>query len=90
MHKTIDETCANRVGDKGEDDRNATGHLQERSDGSARMGQNDVWNERDQFCRVLAHIVGITGGPAIIDPKVLADGPARLLETLSKCREAHL
>ena len=44
----------------------------------------------DQLRRLLAHGVGVAGAPAVIDPDVLADGPARLLEALRKRSEAGL
>ena len=88
--QAIDVTCADRIGDKREHDRNGTARLQQRRDGRAGMGQDDVGGERDQFRRVLAHVVGIAGAPAVIDPEVVADGPTRLLKALRERREAGL
>ena len=85
-----DVACANRICDQRENDRDCPARLQQRRDGRARMGQDDVGHERDQLLRVLAHGVGAARAPAIIDADVLADGPTRLLETLRKRCEAGL
>ena len=54
------------------------------------MGQDDVGRERGQFRRVPANLGGIGRGPAGVDAHVAADGPARLLQALMKCRNAGL
>jgi hypothetical protein len=73
-----------RIGDNREHYRNGPARLQQWRDGRAGMGQDDLGGECDQIRCVLAHGFGITGAPAVIDPQVLPDGPARLLEALRK------
>jgi hypothetical protein len=46
------------------------------------MGQDDVWRERNQLCCVFANSSGIAQGPTGVNPHVLADAPARLLQSL--------
>src|SRR5262245_43770502 len=88
--QAVDEAGADRVGDKREHDRNGPGRLQQRRYGTARLRQDDLWGERDQVRRVPTQVVGISTSKAVLDPDVVADGPARLLETLRKCRQSSL
>src|SRR5262245_16665099 len=53
-------------------------------------GQNDVWRQRDQFRGIFAIVFGIGYGKAIINPHIVALGPAQLLQPLLECREAYL
>src|SRR5262245_42692953 len=53
-------------------------------------GQNDVWRQRDQFRCIFAIVFGIGCGKAIINPHIVAVGPAQLLQSLLECREAYL
>jgi hypothetical protein len=54
------------------------------------VGEDHVRGERGQLGRVPTHGVGIGAGPSVIDPHVLADGPARLLQALRQRRQAGL
>src|SRR5215510_13771677 len=53
-------------------------------------GQNDVWRQGDQFRCIFAIVLGIGCGKAIINPHIVAVGPAQLLQSLLECREAYL
>src|SRR5262245_10230739 len=53
-------------------------------------GQNDVWRQGDQFRSIFAIVLGIGCGKAIINPHIVAVGPAQLLQSLLECREAYL
>src|SRR5262249_21759415 len=53
-------------------------------------GQNDVWRQGDQFRCIFAIVLGIGCGKAIINPHIVAVGPAQLLQSLLECHEAYL
>jgi hypothetical protein len=88
--QAFDVAGANWVGDDGEHDWDGARHLQQRCESGAGMGQDDVRGERNQFRGMLAHGVGITAAPPVIDQDVLSDGPTQLLETLRKGRQPGL
>jgi hypothetical protein len=46
--------------------------------------------KRDQFCRASAKAFAVGAAPAIVDPHVVADSPAQLLQPLMESREARL
>ena len=78
-----DEAGADRIDDNHEHDRQGAGRLQQRRDGGgARTSHDDVRRERNQFRGVSAEVVGISRGPAGVDPHVAAVGPAQLLQAL--------
>jgi|ERR1700756_2402353 hypothetical protein len=51
---------------------------------------DDVRPERDHLHREFTNEIGITCGPAVIDPYVAAVSPARLLQSLHERRDAGL
>src|SRR5262245_2050815 len=53
-------------------------------------GQNDVWRQRDQFLSIFVIVFEIGRGKAMINPHIVAVGPAQLLQPLLECREAYL
>src|SRR5262249_16531732 len=53
-------------------------------------GQNNVWRQRDQFRSIFVIVFEIGCGKAIINPHIVAVGPAQLLQPLLECREAYL
>src|SRR5215831_2872449 len=53
-------------------------------------GQNDVRPQRDQFRSIFAIVFEIGCGKAMINPHIVAVGPAQLLQPLLECREAYL
>jgi hypothetical protein len=55
------------VGDESEYNRDRARHLEQRCEGRAGMGQDNVRGERNQFRRTLAHGLGITATPTVID-----------------------
>ena len=54
------------------------------------MGQDDVRREGSELCRVFANCSGIARGPTGINAHVLADAPARLLQSLQERSEPCL
>src|SRR4029077_17001503 len=58
--------------------------------GPAGASQDDIWAERNQFCRVLVQAGAVVSAPTVIDPQVAADGPTRLLQSLQECRDVGL
>ena len=54
------------------------------------MRQDHLGGKLDQLRGLLAHGLGVAIAPAVIDPDILTDGPARLLQTLRKRSEAGL
>ena len=72
----MDKSGADGVGDNGEHNWNGIGGLQQRRNGPAGMGQDNVGAGRNQFRCVIAHFVDIATAPAVIDPNVLATDPA--------------
>ena len=85
-----DVAGADRIGDQREHDRNGAALHQQRRDGGAGMGEDDLGRERDELGRLLAQRRGVAGAEAVVDPDVLADGPARLLKPLRERGEASL
>jgi hypothetical protein len=88
--QAVDEAGADRIDDGREHDRYGAGRLQQRPHGRGGMGQDDVGRERGQFRRVPANLGNIGRSPSCVDAHVAADGPARLLQALMKCRNAGL
>ena len=88
--QAFDEAGADRIGDDREHDRHRAGRLQQRPHGRAARGQDHVRRERGQFRRVFANVVGAACGPAIVDPHVLPDDPAQLLQHVQERRHADL
>jgi hypothetical protein len=43
------------------------------------IGEDDVWHERDQFCRVFAKVVGNARCPTHLHPNIATFGPSQLL-----------
>jgi hypothetical protein len=80
--QAIDETRTDWIGDHREYNRHGAGHLQQRTDGHAPSGENNIRRKRRQFRRVFANEVGISRAPSVIDPHVAAIGPAQLLHAL--------
>src|SRR5262245_31011308 len=54
------------------------------------MGQNDIWRERDQLSCVSENVVGASFGPTGVNPNVLTDAPAGLLQALHECIDADM
>src|SRR5262249_56777656 len=50
--------------------------------------QDNVWRERDQFCRIFARAVDIILAPAGVDANITALAPAQVLHGLLERREA--
>jgi hypothetical protein len=88
--QAVDEARADRIAEHGGHDRHGTGHLQQRPDRGGAVGQNHVRRERDQLCGVPANFGGVGRGPARVDPHIVADAPARLLQTLQEGPDACL
>src|SRR5215472_16423854 len=82
--EALDIAGGDRVGDTREYDRHGAGRFQQRFDGGACGGQNDVRRESDRFGCVPSHGFGAAGTPAIVDSYILPDRPTRLLQGLGK------
>ena len=83
-------TFLDPVDDEREHNWHSAGRLQQRPQGRGARGEDDVGRKRGQLRRVPANLCGIGRGPAGVDAHVAADGPARLLQALMKCRDAKL
>jgi hypothetical protein len=90
LRQAVDIAGAYRILCLREHDRYGAAHLLQRPHARAAGGQDDVRRERDQFDRVAAKALGITGGPARVDLHVAPVGPAQVLQCLDKCYEASL
>src|SRR6516165_6687158 len=53
-------------------------------------GQNDIWRQRYPFRCIVAIVFEIGCGKAVINPHIVAVGPAQLLQPLLECRKAYL
>src|SRR5262249_41086954 len=51
---------------------------------------NDVWRQRDQLLSIFVIVFEIGCGKAMINPHIVAVGPAQLLQPMLECREAYL
>jgi hypothetical protein len=85
-----DQAGADRIDAPHEYDRHCAGLPLQRRRNRGGHGHNDIRRERDQFRRVLAIAVGVTGGPARVDPHVAAGDPAQFREALQESRQAGL
>jgi hypothetical protein len=54
------------------------------------MGQNDIRRERDQLGCMSTNVVSASFGPTSVDPHVLTDAPARLLQPLHERPDTDL
>src|SRR5262249_52879515 len=72
------------VASEREHNRHGASRLHQGPYGRGAGSHYDVGRKRNQFRHVPANIVGISSGPAGIDPQVAADSPARFLHTLQE------
>src|SRR5262245_27633953 len=80
----FDDTEANRVDRLRKHERDLAARLRERHDRDTRGGEDHVWLERNQFCRVGAKTFGISIAPTEVDPQVSTHRPAQFPQTLRK------
>jgi hypothetical protein len=85
-----DIACADWVDVLRKHDWYGAAYLSQHWCGPAGASQNDIWAERNQFCRVLVQAVAVVSAPTVIYPQVAADGPTRLLQSLQECRDVGL
>src|SRR5262249_10466069 len=78
--QAIDEARADWIGDEHKHDRHGSTRLKQLLRGRDASGKDDVGGARDKFCRIFANAAGIAPAPAILDPHVVAVGPAQLLQ----------
>jgi hypothetical protein len=71
-------------------ERHGAADLLQRQDGDCTNSQDDIGRERDQFRREFANTFGIARAPTVFDRRVLAVGPALLLQPLQeRCDACH-
>jgi hypothetical protein len=87
--QALDVTGIDRVGNNRENDWNGTGGLQQWCEASARMGQDGVRRERDQFRRVSANLSGIRRGRDV-RYSVAIEGKADLARKCQNRRECRV
>jgi hypothetical protein len=90
MRNTIDQSFSNRIGDLGENDRDAARRLVYCHSHRGRSRENKIRFLRYQFSHIRTLQVGIGSRPAIFDVEVATLPPTQPLKFLSKCCDAGL
>jgi len=83
-----DESAADRIGNHHEYDGNCAGRLHQRRHNGRAVAKDAVGLELHQFLRKSLHARRVVFGIAVLDAKVLADGPALHFETLLESHQA--
>src|SRR6516225_9148592 len=85
-----DKPTTNRIGHGDEHDRNGLCGLPQRGDDRGALAENAVRLELHQLFRERLHARGVAFGIAVLDAKVLAEGPALRFETFFERLDASL
>src|SRR6516162_7756436 len=85
-----DKPATNRIGHGDEHDRNGPRGLHQRVGDRGALAENAVWLELYQLFRQRLHARGVAFGIAVLDAKVLAEGPALRFETFFERLDASL
>jgi hypothetical protein len=87
--QAVDEAGTDRIDDIHEHDRHAAGRLLQLGQGRGAIDQDHVRRKRDQLRRVSAIALGVSCGPASVDPDIAPNDPTRLRQRSGQLHPFH-